>query len=65
MELDPDHSIVTPWLVFNAIGQGFLAILLITYAAARTLPQRNNACLINLILVTFLGTFPPALLYVV
>lgn len=59
-----DADIIVPWLALNNTGQWFLLLLLITYASAQQLPQRNNAYLVNFILTTFLGSIPPSLLSV-
>lgn len=59
-----EADLIIPWLALNNTGQWCLLILLVTYASARRLPQRNNAYLINFILTTFLGSIPPSLLLV-
>ncbi|KAF8479470.1 hypothetical protein JB92DRAFT_3133564 [Gautieria morchelliformis] len=56
-------DVIVPWLAINTTGQWCLIFLLITYACARWLPQRNNAYLINFMLVVVLSCIPPALLF--
>ena len=59
-----DVDIIVPWLAIDISGQWLLVVLLITYACAKWLSQRNNPYLINFVLTMFLGTIPPSLLYV-
>ncbi|KAF8491536.1 hypothetical protein JB92DRAFT_3100490 [Gautieria morchelliformis] len=58
-----DIDLIVPWLVISNVGQCCLLILLVTYAFAPWLSQRNNVYLLNFILVTFLGCVPPSLLF--
>jgi len=57
-----DSDLIVPWLVLNTIGKWFLGFLLITYASATWLPQRNNPYLLNFVLATLLAAIPPSLL---
>jgi len=56
-------AITVAWLVMCMIGQWSLFALLVTFASVKSMPQRNNPFLINLILTTFLATIPPCLLF--
>jgi len=46
------------------VGQWCLFLLLGTLGCVRTMPQRNNPFLINVLLTTFLSTFPPCILFI-
>ncbi|KIJ52247.1 hypothetical protein M422DRAFT_776360 [Sphaerobolus stellatus SS14] len=59
----PDQKIIVPSLIFNILGQVCLFILLITYIVGRSLPQRNNPYLVNMVVVSLLAAIPPALLF--
>jgi len=52
------------WIAFFMLGQGTLFILLCTLLFVRSLRARQNPFLINLLVVTFLSTFPPTLLFI-
>jgi len=55
-------TITVAWLVMCIIGQWSLFALLVTFAWVKSIPQRNNPFLINLILTTLLATIPPCFL---
>jgi len=57
-------ALAVTWLTMDIIGLASLLLLLVTFFCVKTLPQRNNPFLINLILTTFLATIPPCMLLI-
>ncbi|KAF8519287.1 hypothetical protein JB92DRAFT_2899358 [Gautieria morchelliformis] len=55
-------SIAIACITLNIVGGCSLLLLLYTYYAVKTLPQRNNPVLINLIFMSYLATIPPLML---
>ncbi|KAF8519282.1 hypothetical protein JB92DRAFT_2899246 [Gautieria morchelliformis] len=55
-------SIAITYITLDIVGGCSLLLLLYTYYAVKTLPQRNNPVLINLIFISYLATIPPLML---
>jgi len=55
---------VVLYFTFLILGNVLLLALLLTLAFAKWLPQRKNIFLVNLVLTTYLSTFPPMLLLI-
>jgi len=52
------------YFVFLLVGALLLFLLLGTLWLCRSLPQRDNPFLLNLLVTTSLAGFPPSILYV-
>ena len=57
-------TIAVVWIVMNLLGSCCLLLLLGTYCIVKTLPQRKNPFLINMVLTSYLATIPPLMLCV-
>ncbi|KAF8519280.1 hypothetical protein JB92DRAFT_2899230 [Gautieria morchelliformis] len=55
-------SIAITYITLDIVGGCSLLLLLYTYYAVKTLPQRNNPVLINIIFISYLATIPPLML---
>jgi hypothetical protein len=58
------YSIAIAYITLDMVGGFCLLLLLFTYYTVKTLPQRKNPVLINLVLISYLASIPPVMLYV-
>ena len=58
-------TLAVAWITLNMTGQWCMLLLLCTYLLVEDLPGRKNAFMLNFLMMTFLVTIPPLLLWVV